>query len=503
MSSGAFSSKFITVAVVLALAASACAADSETGSAASTSEASSAATSAATTAAPSSNGTPGSQTASESDQSAQSAQFPSIPDGPLDPAVVDDLDLIFADLRSGFDFEAVRRLGRSGDPRVAWLLTDLLRFLPFGDSGAVLGSAFEGLTSSRLEPGDPWGSATNLLIALDVPAPPGYVQWKRRPFEIIESSWKPFFDDEEATIDWRYVSWGGVLIDDRPISTTFQPCPDGCIAAMTEPPVTDAAGGDWYGDDSIVFGIVLNGEARAYPKNQMEVHEMVNDVLGGRRIAVPYCTLCGSAQAYLTDEVEAVNGLDIGVDAGRYELRTSGLLTRSNKLMYEYQTFSAFDTFTGVAVSGPLRAAGVVLPEITVETARWGAWKAEHPDTTILAETGVRGEPYPSDPLDGRDNDGPIFPIGSVDDRLDVQAPILGIVLEDGTPIAFEVSRVQAALDAGEAVEFAGVRVIRSGGLRAELLDGTPVVSHQAFWFAWSQFHDTLLWTRSQSEPAG
>jgi hypothetical protein len=33
-----------------------------------------------------------------------------------------------------------------------------------------------------------------------------------------------------------------------------------------------------------------------------------------------------------------------------------------------------------------------------------------------------------------------------------------------------------------------------AGGLSAEL-DGRPHPSHQAFWFAWSQFHpDTRLW---------
>ncbi len=43
----------------------------------------------------------------------------------------------------------------------------------------------------------------------------------------------------------------------------------------------------------------------------------------------------------------------------------------------------------------------------------------------------------------------------------------------------------------------AGVRlVLDGGGLRAELTDGRPLPSHQAYWFAWSQFHpDTLVWT--------
>lgn len=420
---------------------------------------------------------------------------PAFPQGPLDAALVADLDLIFSDLTAGFGFEAMRRVGASGDPRVGWLISDLLRFLQGGAAGAVLVESFEELTGATIDDDFAWGAVTNHLIAWDTPAPPGYVEWKRRPFEIIEPAWEPFFADGDAEFDYRHLSWGGVLIDDRPFHVEYFPCPRGCIAAMTEPPTTDADGGSWYGDDEIVFGVVVNGEARAYPKHQMEVHEMVNDSLGGRRIAIPYCTLCGSAQAYLTDELDDIEGLDIGVDAGRYEIRTSGLLSRSNKVMFELQTRSAFDTFTGEAVSGPLREAGVTLPEITVETARWGDWKREYPETSIVARTAVTGNPYPPNPLRGRDDDGPIFPIGAIDDRLATQAPVLGVILDDGTAIAFDVHAVNAAIDAGMTVEFEGVVVTRAAGLRAHLVDGSEVAVHQAFWFAWSQFHDTMLWT--------
>jgi hypothetical protein len=34
-----------------------------------------------------------------------------------------------------------------------------------------------------------------------------------------------------------------------------------------------------------------------------------------------------------------------------------------------------------------------------------------------------------------------------------------------------------------------------AGGLRAEQADGTELPVHEAFWFAWSQFHpETALW---------
>ena len=264
----------------------------------------------------------------------------------------------------------------------------------------------------------------------------------------------------------------------------------GCIPALDDPAVTDADGGDWYDDDKIIFGLSINGDARAYPKNIMEIHEMVIDTVGGTRIGMPYCTLCGSAQAYDLDSVPD------GVE--RPLLRTSGLLTRSNKVMYDLNTWSIFDTFTGEAVSGPLREAGVSLEMVSVVVSTWGSWKQEHPNTTIVARDGGIGREYAEDPLRGRDDNGPIFPIGEVDERLPVQEQVLGVELADGRFVAFPAAEASAQLAAGEVVVFDNIEVFaEGGGLRAEV-DGAEVPTHQSFWFAWSQFHPgTDLWSSS------
>jgi hypothetical protein len=412
---------------------------------------------------------------------------PMVPDGSLDPALAADLDLVFADLSAGTDYDALDRIGKAGDVRAAWLMSDLLRFFPNGPVTDAAVAAFEGMTGLEVTEPFPWVQVTDWLIAWDIPEPPGYVEWKRRPYEVIEPAWQPFFDDPDADIDWRLVSWGGVLIDDRPRDAVHLPCPEGCIPALDEPGLTGAEGGDWYDDDRIVFGVVVSGEARAYPKHIMEVHEMVNDEIGGRRIAIPYCTLCGSAQAWFTDlETRGIATL---------ELRTSGLLSRSNKVMFDLETFSLFDTFLGVGLSGPHQ--GVELDQASVVTSTWGAWKLAHPNTTIVAQDGGIGRAYPPDPLQGRDDNGPIFPIGDVDPRLPVQEQVLGVLAPDGTPIAFPVAAAGRALDDEVAVELRDVVLIRDAdGLRAETTDSEPLVSHQAFWFAWSQFHpDTGVWT--------
>ncbi len=72
----------------------------------------------------------------------------------------------------------------------------------------------------------------------------------------------------------------------------------------------------------------------------------------------------------------------------------------------------------------------------------------------------------------------------------------MGVFTDDGTPIAFPVAQARTELDAGRPVRLAGIMLVTDGsGVRATRGDGTAVVAHQAFWFAWSQFHpDTLLW---------
>ena len=413
--------------------------------------------------------------------------------GALEPEVDEALRRLVPSILTGaLDREAVEVVAGSEDARLAWFVSDLLRFLQGGAPLPVLVDAFERLTGvdPRVDPtfsGSPWQSITNHLIAWDLPAQPGYRELKADLFLQVEPGWEPFLADADSDIDWRLVSWGGVYIDDRPLGER-RPCSRGCIPALDDPPLTGADGGNWYPDDGFVFGVVVGDDAVAFPKNMMEIHEMVNITIDSRRLGIPYCTLCGSAQAYFTDSVP--DGIETPV------LRTSGLLSRSNKVMYDLVTRSVFDSFTGRALSGPLQDAGVVLEQTTVVTSTWGEWKQAHPGTQIVAHDGGIGRFYPADPLQGRDAGGPIFPVGDVDPRLAVQAQVLGVIAPDGTPVAFPVEPARSAIAEGEPVAMQGVELVADGGgLRARVPGGVDLAAHQAFWFAWSQFHpDTLLW---------
>ncbi|MCB0991927.1 MAG: DUF3179 domain-containing protein, partial [Acidimicrobiales bacterium] len=429
--------------------------------------------------------------ADSADSSAPTPQVapPSTPDRAATEATAAFDRLIDEVVAGSFDTADVTEFSSNADARHAWLLSDLLRFV--GDPVIVdtIVGEFDELTGTDLAGQvtqfTAWNETTNRLIAWDTPAPPDYRRLKGRLFTLVEPRWAPFFDDADATIDWRWLSWGGVSIDDRPLGTTT-PCPaPGCIPSLDDPTLVAAADGGYYDDHSIVFGVVQGDEAVAFPRNVMEIHEMVNITIGDRRMGIPYCTLCGSAQAFYTDSVPA--GIDTPV------LRTSGLLSRSNKVMFDLLTMSAFDTFTGEAVSGPLLRSGVVLDQATVTVTTWGEWKAAHPHTRIVAEDGGIGRDYPDDPLQGRDDDGPIFPIGDADPRLPVQAAVVGVVLDDGTAVAFSVEALDEAAstqpEGAQVARLGSVAIVSTAGGYSAMDDDEPVAAHQAFWFAWSQFH--------------
>lgn len=409
---------------------------------------------------------------------------PPVASGPLAPETTAALDSYLQTPSP----DTIQQLGETGDARLLWVLSDIIRFANDASShlaATEAAAALSGLDLPRAA-GLSWVPLTDQLIAWDLPAFEGYPDYKAAIFTAFEPGWQAFFDDADSAIDWPLVSWGGVRIDDRPLGDT-DPCPEGCIPALDNPPLVAAAHSDWYPDDAIVFGVHVGNDTVAFPKNVMEIHEMVNATLGGRRVAIPYCTLCGAAQLFFTDSD--------GGGVGEIVMRTSGLLHRSNKVMYDLATHSVFDTFTGRAVSGPLLDDGVVLEQATVVTSRWGDWRRTHPDTLIVAEDGGIGRDYPADPLRGRDDDGPIFPIGKRDPRLAVHEPVVGVILPDDTAVAFPAAAARRALEEGQAVTLAGVTVHGDGGGLVARLDGQPLPSHQSFWFAWSQFHpDTLLW---------
>ncbi len=124
-------------------------------------------------------------------------------------------------------------------------------------------------------------------------------------------------------------------------------------------------------DSSTVIGIYYNGEAKVYPLYILVWHEIVNDVVGGKPVAITYCPLCYSSAAFVREH----NGTTV-------TFGTSGKLYNNNLVMYDRLTSSLWSEIWGEAISGKLT--GSVLQRVPIDVTTWGEWKALYPNTPSI-----------------------------------------------------------------------------------------------------------------------
>ena len=238
---------------------------------------------------------------------------------------------------------------------------------------------------------------------------PEYARFKGLWYGQIDPLFREFFPPGvPSLIRFDEVDWGGVR-------------PNG-IPPLEYPEHLEAADAAYLDDDNIVFGIAVNGDARAYPKRILAWHEMALDRVGGVELTIVYCTLCGTVIPY-----ESV------VDQQHIRFGTSGLLYRSNKVMFDHGTKSLWSTFEGVPVIGSLVGSGLQLTRRSMVTTTWAGWRARHPETTVLSlATG-----YQRDYSEGaayRDyfsTDQLMFQVQARDDRLDNKDEVVVMLFDD------------------------------------------------------------------------
>ena len=104
---------------------------------------------------------------------------------------------------------------------------------------------------------------------------PSYPQFKSDLYKKIDPRFADYFaNDRKATIRLDEIVWGGVLKDGIP--------------PLRSPKMLSAAKANYLGNDDVVFGIEINGEARAYPKRILAWHEMFTDTIQGVPLAGVY-----------------------------------------------------------------------------------------------------------------------------------------------------------------------------------------------------------------------
>jgi len=266
------------------------------------------------------------------------------------------------------------------------------------------------------------------------------------------------------------------------------PPPDG-IPAIDRPVfVAPGAADAWLAAREPVVALEVNGDARAYPLQILVWHEIVNDTVGGRPVAVTYCPLCNAALVF-----ERV------VDGTTLDFGTSGMLYRSDLVMYDRQTHSLWAQMEGRAIVGA--RAGTRLRLVPAATLAYGEWKAAHPTGRVLSRDTGHRRPYGANPYAGYDEPGlrPFLFSGQPDPRRPPKERVVGVtvgaesraypwtlleqrgVLHDrlgGEPLViFYRPGTLSALDAGE---IARSRAVGATAVYRPVVDGTTLAFEPA-----------------------
>jgi Protein of unknown function (DUF3179) len=362
--------------------------------------------------------------------------------------------------------------------------------------------------------GDDLGAWREWIWSRPADPHPDYAAFKAAVYSRIDPQMARFFEVPRATIRLDEVDWGGVGVNGIP--------------PLDHPRVVGATAASYLRDNHVVFGIVENGQARAYPKRILAWHEMALDRLGGTEITVVYCTLCGTVIPYKS----VVGGV-------QRTFGTSGLLYRSNKLMFDRETMSLWSTLDGRPVIGALAGQPLTLEALPVVTTTWGEWRTTHPTTTVLSlDTGherdyAEGAAY----REYFDTDRLMFRVPKLDTRLKNKDEVLGVLVPaiggGRQALAFAtgyLSRTRVHHETVEGRTFVVLtsqrganRVFESGTVRIRTWTGDQTVQDEqgrqwrvteealvpadgksqalprvtafrAFWFGWyAQFPDTIL----------
>lgn len=163
----------------------------------------------------------------------------------------------------------------------------------------------------------------------------------------------------------------------------------------------------------------------------------------GKPVMLAYCTLCGSGILYdVTVPDLVVNGESLGETV--LEFGSTGLLMRSNKLMYDRNTDTVWNAMTGEPAFGPLAASDIRLPLLPVVITDWGSWLAEHPDTSVLSlRTGynrryINGAAY----ADYFNQPQLMFPVWQTDTSERANKSVVFALRLNDTPKAYPLDRI-------------------------------------------------------------
>ena len=227
----------------------------------------------------------------------------------------------------------------------------------------------------------------------------------------------------------RYIYWSETDFSKKSVSLSEiisgGPRKDG-IPSIDKPEFISIAAASALDDRSPVISFAWNDVAKAYPLGILMRHEIVNDRFGDLPVAVTYCPLCNASIVF-----EArVNGREL-------EFGTTGNLRKSDLVMYDRQTQSWWQQFTGEAIVGELTGTKLKMLPSRIES--FARFKSRYPDGKVLKPWSP--DNFGSNPYAGYDTSSrPFLYNGPLPKDIH---PMARVVVVDGKAWTLELLRSQ------------------------------------------------------------
>ncbi|MBT6206032.1 MAG: DUF3179 domain-containing protein [Alphaproteobacteria bacterium] len=213
------------------------------------------------------------------------------------------------------------------------------------------------------------------------------------------SAW-PDTDFENTSIDLADVLSGG-------------PPKDG-IPSIDDPVFASVAEVYDLPDIEPVISVEVGGEARAYPLRILMWHEIVNDTVNGVPLTITFCPLCNTSIVF-----------ERTLDGVVYDFGTTGKLRNSDLVIYDRQTESWWQQFTGTAIVGVMNETQLTPYPSRLES--FALFKQRHPNGMIQIPNDGYSRDYGANPYVGYDSRQ--SPYAFFDDELPTTVPPLSRVV--------------------------------------------------------------------------
>lgn len=191
------------------------------------------------------------------------------------------------------------------------------------------------------------------------------------------------------------------------------------------------------GENEPVIVLKVGGETKVYPLSVLIWHEIVNDFIAGMPVTVTYCPLCNAAIVF-----------EARLNGQKLTFGTTGKLRHSDLIMYDRQSESWWQQFSGQGIVGEMTGQELKMLPARIES--FGLVAQNSPQAMVLVPNNPDERRYGDNPYQGYDtSQRPFLFQGDLPDDIN---PMMRVVVVDDQAWTLALLRKRGKIEKGDLV---------------------------------------------------